>query len=474
MGPKKAAGKTKALVNRLKKIEPRYYLSFFFALFLLCSGFFLLGGAAFASRNEKVLVQNGQLDLSAALLDEKNVFELAGDFYFQPDLLATDPDPEGAMLVSVPGVWNDYYGQDSSSAGFGTYQLQIKLPGPGLYALRSRTIRAAARVYLNGHLAAQMGEPARNMADFEPESKFLLGLVQVEDTGLDVVIQVANYGYGKGGILKPLEFGSADALLTRQRRELALELTMVVLFLSLGFFTLVIYLWRGRQPALLFFGLGSVFLGLYLATMNNQILSILLSYNFFTRLKIQISMMVLSALCFLLFVRAFFPKLASYKACRVFQGLLLLALLLGFNDQRWAFSVPIELVQLLVIIILALVYGYITWCLLKALWQKASASEYLLVVLAAVCTYWLLLFAKILFELELGHLPELYLVAAHFGTILLIGDRLHREYLLATRLTEERLEQELKYFFSQISPHFLYNTIGSRVKRALYEFGPIS
>lgn len=47
------------------------------------------------------------------------------------------------------------------------------------------------------------------------------------------------------------------------------------------------------------------------------------------------------------------------------------------------------------------------------------------------------------------------------GIVLLINARLHAEFKEVSQLTEERLEKEFKYFYSQISPHFLFNTINT-------------
>ena len=117
--------------------------------------------------------------------------------------------------------------------------------------------------------------------------------------------------------------------------------------------------------------------------------------------------------------------------------------------------------QYLIVSSMALTFGYITFILLKAVREKANSIEYIIVVAAALMSYWIAMFAKILLDWKLTYYSDLLLLFVLIGMALVIANRLHLEYIEATVLTHERLEKEFKYFFSQISPHFFYNPLNT-------------
>ncbi len=471
--------------------QPRSFLNapFIFALFIIMMSLAFIWFNNFSgTQQQQYMVKGGVQDLSAwNVTAEKNV-DLIGEWEFYPGILLTHLPGEGGSTsvpeqryrikyVSVPGSWNAYLNENKTAEGSGTFRLVIKVPEDGIYGIKTSTIRTASRLFLNGQELANMGNPSLTKEDFIPQSKYNIGFSQSINRELELLVQVSNYEYGEGGILKPIKFGTFDSIMKDVNMERAMEVFIVSICLILAIVFIFIYFQRGREPYTVYFSLANLAMALYLSTMNNQVLDLLLDYDFFARTRIQIAAILGIAFFFLKFTGSFLKSYSNPKLIKGLQVFLISLLLLLFNNPLKTPSLKFELVQLVVVIAITITYTYIFWVLLKAIREKAGFSQYIIIIATAVLSYWLTICSKILFELELGYLPFFLVTLIMLGITLLISEQLHMEYIEATRLTEERLEKEFKYFYSQISPHFVFNTLntiialtysdGEKTRRAL-------
>ena len=409
------------------------------------------------------LAQGGVIDLSQLDLATEDPVKLDGEWLFYPGEWI-DPNsgpPLEGQSIQVPGSWDLSEDQTGDVQGFASYRLLVKVGEEAVYSLKTTTIRASARIFMNGQEVASLGEVSQDPDSFVPESKYCMGSMLSRDGEIEIVIHVSSYHYKQGGILNSITFGSTDRLVRKTDRARMFELFTAGSFLMVGVLFLFIFVRRSHAKAILCFSLACLFMSLYLGTMDNQNLGLLFHYDFFGRLGIQITSMVGATYCFLLFVQYFFDPLVKPGVVKVLKILLVFSLLFGLNQVLQIIDLPLETTQVLMVASSAATYGYLTFVLLKALEKRHEAVEYILVVAASVIAYWTSVCVKMLFEFKLGHYSEAILLFVLLSTVMLVANRLHQEYVQATELTEERLEKEFKYFFSQISPHFLYNTINT-------------
>ncbi len=441
-----------------------HYVAFSLAFSILVLSVVFLIVANQSSGEGELTAEKGVLDLSHVDLNEKKTIELNGEWQFFPNRFigSYDEDLTGVNYVTVPSPWDLSSDEHGEARGFGTYRLLVKVNESRFYSVKTGTIRFSADIVLNGEKVASLGEPSSHAASYVPESKFLTGLIHSHGEEIEILIQVANFDYKQGGILTPILFGTSANIERLVNRERAFELLVTASFILISIFFASLYFRRGRSKSLLCFSLGSLSMGIYTATMNNQNLALLFEYGLRERSIIQTTTMLSTSLFFLLFVRYFFKDLVSKKIClamSIFQSALMVTLVFIFLLSE-GFPAMTRL-QLLVVISVALSLGYSTLILLKAMKKKASSINYILVVAAGLIAYWVNMIAKILFNLKLTYYSDLIVLFVMIGMALLIGNRLHLEYVDATELTEERLEKEFRYFFSQISPHFFYNTLNT-------------
>lgn len=143
----------------------------------------------------------GEADLSHYNFHEQGAASLSGtwEFYWNelldPQALKTGVRPE---LIHVPGSWNRQGNYDA--LGVATYRLRLKLPerhkGLSFYF---PVINSATKVWINGVLQHETGIVSGNRERYR--AKMMSTIVPIPDgvTDLDLVIQVANYTYFRGG-----------------------------------------------------------------------------------------------------------------------------------------------------------------------------------------------------------------------------------------------------------------------------------
>ena len=455
--------KTVALFKGLKRIEPRYLVSVLLSLLIFISALAYLMIDNYKASDSPYLAQGGVIDLSQLDLGTEDPVKLDGEWLFYPgEWIDPHSDaPPAGQTIQVPGCWDLSEDQSGDVQGFASYRLRVKVGEEAVYSLKTTTIRASARIFMNGQEVARLGQVSQDPGSFVPESKYCMGSMVSRDGEIEIVIHVSSYRYKQGGILNSITFGSTDRVVRKTDRARMFELFVSGSFLMVGVLFLFIFIRRSHARAILYFSLACLFMSLYLGTMDNQNLGLLFQYDFWGRLGIQIASMMGATYCFLLFAQHFFDQLVKPGVVRALKILLLFPLLFGLNRVLQIFDLPFETILVLIVASNAATYGYLTFILLKAMKKRYEAVEYILVVAASVITYWTSICLKMLFEFKLGLYSEAILLFVLFSTVMLVANRMHKEYVQATELTEERLEKEFKYFFSQISPHFLYNTINT-------------
>ncbi len=471
--PGKKDKKVSSLFDKLKRAEPRYLISFLLSLLIFASTITFLLVDNYKASESPHQARGGVLDLSQLDFKSDKPVKLDGEWQFFPgELLEPGQDsyPEG-RLIQVPGRWDLSDDGSGQVQGYGSYRLRVKLGQEEVYAIKTTTIRAAARVFMNGREVASLGQVARDVDHFFPESKYCTGTMVSQDQEIDIIIHVSSFYYSQGGIINSIYLGSPGGVNKMTCRGRLFEQFMAGSFLMIGALFLFIYARRSHARAILYFSCACFFMSLYLSTMDNQVLGLLISYNFVGRLAIQMVGMMGASFCFLLFAQHFFDRLVRPLVVRIIKGLIIFSGIFAVIVVLNIRLLPVELLQLFSVVSSAATYGYLTYILLKAMKQRYEAVEYILVVAASVVSYWTSMFAKMLFEFKLGYYSEAILLFVLFSTVMLVANRLNNEYVQATVLTEERLEKEFKYFFSQISPHFLYNTINTIISLSYEDSG---
>lgn len=245
-------------------------------------GFFLLGTGvpAISCQAHPPAPENGILDLSGTVLDNQTILKLDGTwlFYWQ-ELLTPDNfaiHKSSGIPVNVPSYWNSYRveGKDLSGEGYGTYSLQIILPGnfQSSICFDIPVFDVAYKLYLDERLMSSNGTVGTSADEEEPwydPSSFCY--IPDGDT-LQLLIQVSNFHHRRGGFWQSVYMGASGKVLGRKERIRIFNYSTIgVLFFFMIFF-LTFWSFTPKDRVILLFALTtmgilmrSVNTGLYLS-----------------------------------------------------------------------------------------------------------------------------------------------------------------------------------------------------------------
>ncbi|WP_320171236.1 sensor histidine kinase [Maridesulfovibrio sp.] len=263
-----------------------------------------LAGCAVDHPDKKLYAKQGVLDLCGQNLSGGQIVALNGEWEFYWDRLLT-PDnfhgekslPEMSGFFSLPGTWRGHrIGEKTlGSTGQATYRLKLLTDQPsGRLTLRIFDIHEAYKLWADGKLIAQSGIPGRSAATETPARTLKLAEVPLTGQPVDLILQVSNYHFRRGGIGEPILAALPGPLESAQTRDWAISLFFAGCMLVMGVYHLVLYLWRKKDVAPLYFGLYCLLVVGYSVTSNSSgwVISILLpGWN-------SVSMEIFSLSCF--------------------------------------------------------------------------------------------------------------------------------------------------------------------------------
>lgn len=212
---------------------------------------------------ESPSIEHGVLDLRGWEFSDKKTLPLNGEWEFYPSALI---NPDGSLqsvegdktYIQVPSKWNDVFINDQDhSFHYGTYRLRVLLDdeSPHSFALKISEINTASAVYVNGKLVGGAGLPSSN-SDLHENNKIPYSVsFGPKENEIDILIHVSSK-FNEGGIIKPLRFGTIEAITYRNNVSIGMQLLFCAVLIIHGVYALILYV-IGANPnkGLLYFSL---------------------------------------------------------------------------------------------------------------------------------------------------------------------------------------------------------------------------
>ncbi|WP_091012508.1 MULTISPECIES: ATP-binding protein [Paenibacillus] len=225
---------------------------------------------------------DGKIDLTQWNFDRMGAASLKGDWDFYPGQLLSPADIEASVSgrkplpassgTQVPARWNQSLGQ---AHGYGTYHLQVQLTPRTTkndYGIRTRNIRMAHRVFIDGKEIGGKGLPGMTPGtDLQLNLPFT-GFTSIDGNTADIIIQVSNYSYSSGGIVAPILFGDEHSILKSQQQDWLKDLMTLFGFILPAAFFLLLFRLRRTERELRFLGLFSLSGAVYALTHGEKLL----------------------------------------------------------------------------------------------------------------------------------------------------------------------------------------------------------
>lgn len=446
------------------KIRKKYIISIAISIIIVIFIAANIYRINYGSNESKYVAEEGVLNLEQWDIVNENLVKLEGEWEFYSGK-HIDPEEsfenEGREYVDVPGDWKTYLKGEGLENGSGTYRLTIKVPEDTTYGIKAKTIRTSHKIYLNGEQIAQMGNPSLSKDKLIAESRYQTGVGKSLSGEIELVLHISSANYGAGGIIKPLEIGSFDSVMKADNRNILLEGLIAAICLTLSLYFFVMYLQRDREPYLIYFSGVNLFMGLYLSTMDEQILALLYNYKPNERLGIQLLAMILTGLCFLRFTYHFFKETTSKKLVNIitiFMLSILSAIIITISKNRLNLLSITQIVSMQMGAVLSIVaaYLYILYVLVREIYRKSNLIEYIIVIATCMISYWIILYTKVFTEIDLGNTPAFIILIMMFSITSLMTERLQLDYREARRLylKSERYDTLKDEFFEKASIQF--------------------
>lgn len=381
----------------------------------------------------------GMFELPDGWMEDQEVIELDGEWEFYPGVLIEPGSPFDAhrsirTYIEVPGSWDSAQPHGGPS-GSGTYRLMISIPDQGLFGIRTDTIRTSARIYVNGIEGASIGSPSTDYESYALGSRRQNIYTSSESREVELVIHVSSYDYRAGGIIKPIQFGSADAIEKMVDRSRTMDGTVIVICLAFAVHSFFSWLQRRSDLYLLHAAVAGLFMSLYLSTYGEQLLTVVYHYDYYTRLRIQIFSMPLVALHLLLFAKNLLPDYGNRTLIRINSWYLAASMLFVFNNTRIVPFIPFGVAQVCIGLGIVVTFINIFWMMFRSMGSEADSSVYLIVTFSSLFSYWLVMVMKMFFEMQTGPIPDILIVGTALSVSLLAGDRLQADRRRAEALS---------------------------------------
>lgn len=311
---------------------------------LLLIGFLLLSLSSCHYRRFETKAsdsQKGILDLRDWNLEEAAPFMLNGEWRFfwkqlvNPNRfreISAKESPKPTGMIPVPSSWNGFKLTDGNAGGkgFATYHLRILItPTSEVLAVRITDISTSYRLFINGRPAGGVGVAAKSPDAAVPSVIPRFYSFTASDPVVDIVLHVSNYHHPKGGIRRPIIFGTEKEVRSLRDRALAFDLFLAGVLFIMAVYHLGLYFIRRRDPSPLYFGLAC--LAIFFRTLfeSERFLVQLfpdISWEYVTIKTVYISLHLV-ALFFVRFLHSLYPAEFSEKVLNTLQGLILMFLL---------------------------------------------------------------------------------------------------------------------------------------------------
>ncbi|WP_246052093.1 adenylate/guanylate cyclase domain-containing protein [Leptospira idonii] len=268
--------------------------------------------------------RDGVLDLRDWDFSRDGLVPLDGDWEFywnetrQGILLDRDLGTESKFIyMSVPSSWKgaSWEGKDLEAFGYATYKLKLLLPkNPPPLSIHNMDLSSAYRLYLNGKMIHEEGKFATTKQDFNPSYK--PALIELEDLSgeVEIIFEVANFHYSKGGFWESSELGDRRQLYSKLNGKYQLTSFIAGSIFLWALYHFGLFFMRRQDKASLFISLFSLFLVLRILTTGERVLtSILPNLPMDILIRLEFSTLYIATAVFAYFYHLVFPDTIGKK-----------------------------------------------------------------------------------------------------------------------------------------------------------------
>ena len=424
------------------------------------------------------LVSNGKFDLTATDFEQNESVELDGqwEFYWnkllEPKDFTAQQPPKIDSFIKVPGSWNDKGSSNKvyPNHGVATYRLLLKYPAAILDpALSIKTVSAAYRLYADGKLVTEIGRVSEKKSDYRGDYRQIIVELPKDKQELELLFQVANHDYIRGGLRDSLTFGSCKVLTQQKVLLFSIQLIFIGIVISFGIYCSLIFILDRKNITSLLFSILCYITALNASVWGETPLLVLIP-----QLKIQHGILINYFVMYNLmpiviaFVISLYPSDYKKNILRLvlLPTLFFEVLLLAPAGLRASLNDYFYMVILMQMI-------YILFILIKVVLRKRENAELLLVAIgifivtiladqmhyrgvASINVSYMFLYGNFAVIIVMSYIQARRQANTHQRLV-----QYNAKLIEADRLKDKVMETEMSFLQAQIKPHFLYNALNA-------------
>ena len=321
----------------------------------------------------------GSLDLSEWDPDKNGIMKLDGqwEFYWEklytPDSFIDKDQLTAPEYIHQPRAWNKLIvnGKELSGNGYGTYRFRLLNLEDRIYGIKIPRVFTSYRLWVNGDQLASAGKVETNRSEMIPQYLPQIAYFKPVDNQVEIVIQVANFRHRSGGILDSIRFGDFEQITDMRNRAIAFDLFLFGSLFIIGFYHIILYLFRIKDRTNLYFGIYALLISARTLLVGEIFLIYLIPhFSWEFAHKIQTIAYYIGVPLVVLFMKSTFPLDVSKRLSKIIViiGAAFSALVL-FTPAR-IFNLVNPLYQLFTFVVIS----YLLYIVIKIIIKKRENS----------------------------------------------------------------------------------------------------
>lgn len=233
---------------------------------ILCSIFLgvLIMGLHQRNNTDKDIIK-GQIFIER--IEDNYAIALDGEWEFYWDQLIPPENFNGVKddnidYFQVPQLWmgSTYGNIPLESMGVATYRMvfDIKMQDQvqnDVLGIKMPYVYSAYRLWLNGNMISYNGEVGLNSTEETVTRSPEVIVISPLDGKNEIVLQISNHHFYRGGISKSILLGTADYLFSIREKQIALDIFMAGSFFVMSVMFFLLYFIRMKEKGILYFSL---------------------------------------------------------------------------------------------------------------------------------------------------------------------------------------------------------------------------
>ncbi|WP_428770943.1 adenylate/guanylate cyclase domain-containing protein [Treponema sp. HNW] len=237
--------------------------------------------------------------------------------------------------VAVPSNWNKPYSDfkgEKTEYGYATYRLMLTdlIPRERYALYMKQTPSSACSLYADGELIFTAGKVGTSAENSRPSYKAVYAEFTASEGGYtEIVMQISNWDYRKGGLWSPVYLGKQNAIYRYYNNSAGITFFICAMLLFLSFVSLTIFILNTKKISALYFTLFLLSLTVRMIITSFNLPALLFDdFSYSALFKLEYAVLWVGPPSFLYFFFTMFPWLAKYNRLKHVYGILQAVLML--------------------------------------------------------------------------------------------------------------------------------------------------